>query len=45
MTTPVTPADTRAVAVAPAATPAVSLRGLTKEFGGCLLYTSDAADE
>ena len=34
MTTPVTPADTRAVDVPPAATPAVSLRGLTKEFGG-----------
>ena len=34
MTTPVTPAETRAVAVPPAATPAVSLRGLTKEFGG-----------
>ena len=34
MTTPVTPADTRAVDVPPASTPAVSLRGLTKEFGG-----------
>ena len=34
MTTPVTPAETRAVAVPPAASSAVSLRGLTKEFGG-----------
>ncbi len=34
MTTPVTPAETRAVAVPPPATSAVSLRGLTKEFGG-----------
>ncbi len=34
MTTPVTPAETRAVVVPPAVSSAVSLRGLTKEFGG-----------
>src|SRR4029077_10925783 len=34
MTTPATPAETRAVVVPPAVSSAVSLRGLTKEFGG-----------